>query len=265
MRWTAGPNSDHSPDSAAETTAASATHHRAARNRRAEPISLPQDAITPALANARNAAANITSRARSAASSRARRVHAESATGLRGAITNTINATASGSGPMPRARRRRSRRAVAGERETTLMALRRAAARAASQLPHTSATTLAGGQSPSSSRFSACPPRRAGVSARPVVGRREAAVALLPGAHRVEHARRCPSGRDRARNARLAIRVGVALAIARLGGSAAAAAHPLVTGLHGPGLLAAGIVEVAFDGRRRPPQALGNLRDRQTL
>jgi hypothetical protein len=86
------------------------------------------------------------------------------------------------------------------------------------------------------------------VGARPVIRRGRFAVPVPPGAHRLPHALACPLRRDRAGVAALAVAVGVALAVARLGGGAAAAAHPLVAGLDRLGLLAGGVIEVRLDG-----------------
>ena len=73
-------------------------------------------------------------------------------------------------------------------------------------------------------------------------------VAGAPYEHRIEHAPRGPAALDRARVARLAIRVGVALAVARLRVGAAAAAHALVAGLDRACLIAGRIVEIRLDG-----------------
>jgi hypothetical protein len=63
----------------------------------------------------------------------------------------------------------------------------------------------------------------------------------------------------------LAVRVGVALAVARLRVGAAAAAHPLVARLDRPRLLPGGVVEVRLDRRRRATETVGDLPDRETL
>jgi hypothetical protein len=115
---------------------------------------------------------------------------------------------------------------------------RRAVARAAAQVPNRRVTTLAAGQSPDLSRSSATPPRPTRVRPRPVVGRRQPALAGAPVAHRVEHPLGRPAGLDRTGAARLAVRVRVALAVPRLRVRAAAAAHALVAGLDRPCLLA---------------------------
>jgi len=52
--------------------------------------------------------------------------------------------------------------------------------------------------------------------ARPVIRRRQPAVPLEPLPHRLQHQSPSPAPLDRARVARLAVRVGVALAVARL-------------------------------------------------
>ena len=74
-----------------------------------------------------------------------------------------------------------------------------------------------------------------------------------------------PTALDRARMARLAVRVRVALAVPRLRVRATAAAHPLVASLHCSGLLAGRIVEVRLDRRRRVAQAVGDLCNREAL
>ena len=103
------------------------------------------------------------------------------------------------------------------------------------------------------------------VSARPVIGRRQAPVAVPPITHCLEHALAGPAALGRARVAALAIRVRVPLAVARLRVGAAAAAHPDVARLDRPGLLPGRVIEVRLDRRRRATQAAGDLRDRQTL
>ena len=55
------------------------------------------------------------------------------------------------------------------------------------------------------------------VRARPVIGRGQPPVAILPVTHRAQHPITGPPALDRAGTARLAVRVSVALAIARLG------------------------------------------------
>ena len=69
------------------------------------------------------------------------------------------------------------------------------------------------------------------VRARPVIGRWERAVPLLPREHGREHEFVRPLGLDSARPAPLAVPVGVALAVARLGEGAAAAANADVRAL----------------------------------
>jgi hypothetical protein len=64
------------------------------------------------------------------------------------------------------------------------------------------------------------------------------AVTGMPFAHRLQHALARPASLDRARVARLAVRVGVPLPIPRLPIGTAAAAHALVAGFDRPGLLA---------------------------
>ena len=80
-----------------------------------------------------------------------------------------------------------------------------------------------------------------------------------------EHALARPARLDRARVARLAVRVRVALAVARLRVRAAAAAHADVAGLDRPRLLAGRVVEVRLDRRRRATEAIGDLGDREAL
>jgi hypothetical protein len=63
----------------------------------------------------------------------------------------------------------------------------------------------------------------------------------------------------------LAVRVRVALAVARLRVGAAPAAHPLVARLDRPCLRTSGIVEVRLDRRQRAAEAVGDLRDREAL
>ncbi len=100
-----------------------------------------------------------------------------------------------------------------------------------------------------------------GVSARPVVRRRQPTVTGLPGAHRLEHALARPPRLNRARVASLAVRVRIALAVARLRVSATAAAHALVAGFDRPGLLAGRVVEVRLDRRRRGPSIRSVISD----
>jgi len=73
------------------------------------------------------------------------------------------------------------------------------------------------------------------------------------------------SGARWRRVAGLAVRVGVAFAVARLGVGAASAAHADVPGLDRPRLLAGRVVEVRFDRCRRATKAVGDLGDRQPL
>jgi hypothetical protein len=75
------------------------------------------------------------------------------------------------------------------------------------------------------------------VSARPVVRRRQPTVTGLPGLHRLEHALARPPRLNRARVARLAVRVRITLAVAGLRVRAAAAAYALVARLDRPRLL----------------------------
>ena len=63
----------------------------------------------------------------------------------------------------------------------------------------------------------------------------------------------------------LAVRVGIALAVPRLGVGAAAAAHPHVARLDRSSLLPRRVVEVGLDRRRRATEPIGDLRDRQPL
>ena len=79
-------------------------------------------------------------------------------------------------------------------------------------------------------------PRRCAVRARPVVRRRQPAVAGEPLAHRVEHPLGGLMARDRPRMTGAAARVGIALTVARPSVGAAAAAHPHVAGFDCPRL-----------------------------
>ena len=87
----------------------------------------------------------------------------------------------------------------------------------------------------------------------------------LPRDHRVCYTRARPAPLDRPWVARLAVPVGVALAVARLGVGAATAAHALVAGLHRPRLLPGRALEVRLDRRRRAAEPIGDLLDRQAL
>ena len=89
---------------------------------------------------------------------------------------------------------------------------------------------------------------------RPVVRGRQTTLSAEPVAHRVKRALLGPAARGRARTAGLAVRLGVALAVARLRVRAAAPPHPLVAGLDSAGLLAGRVVEVRLDGRRERPR-----------
>ena len=102
-------------------------------------------------------------------------------------------------------------------------------------------------------RLAAAPAR---VRDGPVVRRRQAPVAVAPHTHRVQNAFLGPAPLEPAGVAGLAVRVGVALAVARLGVSAAAAAHADVAGLHRPCLLPRGVIEVGLDRRGRAAEAL---------
>ena len=104
-----------------------------------------------------------------------------------------------------------------------------------------------------------------GVRARPIVRARQPPIPRLPGAHRGQHALPRPARLDRAGMAALAVRVGVAFAVARAGRRAAGAARALIARLDRAGLLAGGVVEIAPHGRRRAPQPLCDLRDREPL
>jgi len=88
---------------------------------------------------------------------------------------------------------------------------------------------------------------------------------LVPGAYRIEHPLPSPPTLDRTRMARLAIGVGVTLAVPRLGVGAAAAAHPLVAALDRPRLLPGRVVEVRLDRCRRATEPDGDLPDREAL
>ncbi len=87
-------------------------------------------------------------------------------------------------------------------------------------------------------RFSPAPLR---VRARPVIPRWQPPEVIAPLPHRVEHSLTRPPALSRAGVARLAVCVGVALAVARLGVGAAAAAYAHVAGLDRPRLLAGGV------------------------
>ena len=103
------------------------------------------------------------------------------------------------------------------------------------------------------------------VRARPIVGGRRRAVQRPPAPHRLTHglARRRPGGG--ARMAALAVLIRVTLAVASLRRGAAPPAHPPISRLHRPRLLATRVVEAGLDRRRRATQALGDLSDRQSL
>ena len=104
------------------------------------------------------------------------------------------------------------------------------------------------------------PSPAARMRARPVVRRWQPAIALPPLEHRRDHQLPRPPPLDRAGMAALAVRVRVALAVARLGVRAAAPAHPLVAGLDRPRLLAGRVLEVRLHRRRGATQAIGDLR-----
>ncbi|MGO9753943.1 MAG: hypothetical protein ACLP22_21170, partial [Solirubrobacteraceae bacterium] len=110
-------------------------------------------------------------------------------------------------------------------------------------------------------------PRRSTPTRRRTPMRGTGATALLglPRAHRYEHPVTRPPRIDGAGVAGLAVRVDVALAVSGLRASAAAAAHALVAGLNRPRLLAGRIVEVRLDRRRRSPETVGDLCDREAL
>ena len=65
--------------------------------------------------------------------------------------------------------------------------------------------------------------------------------------------------------AALAIPIGVALAVARLGVGAAAAAHPDIPRLDRPRLVSGGVVEISLDRCRRATETRGDLTDRKPL
>jgi hypothetical protein len=81
-----------------------------------------------------------------------------------------------------------------------------------------------------------------GVRARPVVGGRQPTIESPPREHRLDGSVARPPPLDRTRVTRLAVRVGVALAVARLRVRATAAAHALVAGFDRPGLLASRVL-----------------------
>ncbi len=141
----------------------------------------------------------------------------------------------------------------------------KASATAAAQAPYRSMTVDGAGHSPACSRLRASPPRRACVSARPVVGRRRSAVARSPGAHRFANPFPGPLRRDRAGMAAFAIRVSVALAVPWRGGRPAAATHSPVARLDRACLIAGRIVEIRLYGCFCTSQPTSDLRDRQTL
>ena len=131
--------------------------------------------------------------------------------------------------------------------------------------PETPVTTLAEGQSPAEIRSSAAPPRRCACV-------RDQSYDDGSRPYRTAQSRIASSTRSRVHRrsiapamAHLAIRVGIALAVARLGVSAAAAAHAEVPGLDRPGLLPGRVVEVRLDRRRRATETVGDLPDREAL
>ena len=111
-------------------------------------------------------------------------------------------------------------------------------------------------------RLAATPAR---VRTQPVVRRRQPPVTGAPLTHRVEHPLGGPAALDRTRVAGLAVRVGVALAVARLRVRATAAARSDVAGLDRPRLRAGRVVEVRLDRRRRATEPVGDLPDREAL
>ncbi len=94
---------------------------------------------------------------------------------------------------------------------------------------------------------------------------RAAARSGAPVEHCRDHALAGPAPRDRTRVARLAIGVGVPLPVARLRVRAAAAAYAHVSGLDRPGLFAGRIVEVRLYRRRRTPEPIRDVSDRESL
>ena len=108
-------------------------------------------------------------------------------------------------------------------------------------------------------------PTPARVRPRPVVRRRKTAVETEPVAHRLDHALAGPAPLDRAGMARLAVGVGVALAVARLGIRATPTTDADVAGLHGSRLLPGRVVEVRLDRRWRATEPSGDLGDRESL
>src|SRR5947208_3246535 len=88
---------------------------------------------------------------------------------------------------------------------------------------------------------------------------------MAPVEHRLNYALPGPPPFGRAGMAGLAVRVRVALAVARLGVRAAAAAHADIPRLHRARLLARRVVEVRLDGRRRTPEPIRDLSDRESL
>src|SRR5204863_1589370 len=122
------------------------------------------------------------------------------------------------------------------------------------------------GHSSSLNRRSAAPPRRrAWVRDQSYEEGRQPTVAVAPVPHRLEHALAGPAWLNGAGVAPLAVRVGVALAVARLRIGAAATAHADVARLYRPSLLAGRVVEVGLDRRRRAAKAVSDLLDRETL
>jgi hypothetical protein len=103
------------------------------------------------------------------------------------------------------------------------------------------------------------------VGPRPVIRRRQPPIARSPLDHRREHALAGPVPLDRPGVAGLAVRVRVALAVARLGVGPTTAAHPDVARLDRTRLLPCRVVEVRLDRRRRATEPVGDLPDRETL
>ena len=142
------------------------------------------------------------------------------------------------------------KRAYVGQRlDAQALAWPNASARAAAQLPYRSTTVDGAGHSLACTRLSASAAAPMCVGARPVVGRRRAAVPGMPGAHCFAHPLAGPLPRDRAGMAAFAICVRVAFAVARAGRRAAAPADAAVALLDLPRLQPCWVIQVGLDGR----------------
>ena len=98
------------------------------------------------------------------------------------------------------------------------------------------------------------------VGARPVIRARRSPVPVAPGVHGRDHLVARPAAGDRSRMAVLAVFVGVALPVARLGWRAALPARAAIPGLGRLGLFPRRVVEVALDRRRRAAEPARDLR-----